>query len=96
MSVFGKKASYGLTANRKDNRRSIRRRINAEAIIRLSGGFAARPCTVLDLSDTGARILVARPQDIPNEFTLVLSRRSGGRNARVKWRRGTQFGVEFA
>ena len=96
MAMFGRKTTYGVTLNRKDNRRSARRNINAQAVIRLSGGFAARPCTVLDLSDTGARLVVERPQEIPNEFTLMLSRRSEGRTARVKWRRGTQFGVEFA
>jgi len=96
MAVFRRKAAYGVTQNRKDNRRSARRMINAQAVIRLSGGFAARPCTVLDLSDTGARIVVERPQEIPKEFTLLLSRRSEGRVAHVIWRRGTQLGVEFS
>jgi hypothetical protein len=50
---------------------------------------------VLDLSDTGVRISVDGAANIPTEFALFLSKKSQGRRARVKWRRGNQIGAEF-
>ena len=94
MAAFGKKSNYDLTSSRRDKRQTKRKPIGAAAYIRL-GSFAARPCTVLDLSDTGVRISVESAATIPAEFTLLLSKNSHGRRARVKWRRGIQIGAEF-
>ncbi len=94
MAVFGKKSNSVPTSGRRDKRQTKRKPIGAAAYIRL-GGFAARPCTVLDLSDTGVRISVDSAAGIPAEFTLLLSKNSQGRRARVKWRRGNQIGAEF-
>ena len=54
-----------------------------------------RPCQVLDLSRTGVRLTVTNAHSLPNTFTLILSKNSSGRPARVKWRRGTEVGAEF-
>jgi hypothetical protein len=94
--MFGsKKPGYGRIKGRRDNRRSARRLTRAQATIRLGGSFASRPCTVLDLSETGVCISVAGVEKIPDAFTLLLSQGSRGRSARVKWRRGNQIGAEF-
>jgi hypothetical protein len=96
MFGFGsKKPGYDRIRSRRDNRRSERRLTRGQATIRLNGGFASRPCTVLDLSDTGVRISVAGIEKIPDAFTLLQSQGSRGRSARVKWRRGNQIGAEF-
>jgi hypothetical protein len=87
-------AAFDLTPNRRDKRQTRRKPIGAAAYLRL-GSFAARPCTVLDLSDTGVRISVDSAASIPAEFALLLSKNSQGRRARVKWRRGNQIGAEF-
>jgi hypothetical protein len=94
MAAFGKKSNYDLTFNRRDKRQTKRKPMGAAAYIRL-GSFAARPCTVLDLSDTGVRISVDSVAGIPAEFTLLLSKNSQGQRARVKWRRGNQIGAQF-
>jgi hypothetical protein len=94
MAAFGKKPNYDLTSSRKDKRQTKRKPIGAAAYIRL-GSFAARPCTVLDLSGTGVRISVDSAASIPVEFALLLSKNSQARRARVKWRRGNQIGAEF-
>jgi hypothetical protein len=94
MAAFGKKSNYDLTPSRRDKRQTKRKPMGAAAYIRL-GSFAARPCTVLDLSETGVRILIDSAASIPAEFALVLSKNSQGRRARVKWRRGNQIGAEF-
>jgi hypothetical protein len=78
----------------KDQRRAARKKVGADAWIR--NQFAVRPCKVIDLSDTGIQISIDAPQTVPSTFTFLMSRTSGsGRNARVKWRRGTQIGAEF-
>jgi hypothetical protein len=93
--MFGKKPSSLVRVGRKEKRRSTRRLIRTEASIRFGGGFAARPCTVLDLSDIGVRIALAGSDEVPEAFTLFQSRGAKGRAARVKWRRGNQIGAEF-
>lgn len=78
-----------------DNRRAPRRARDINAWIRAEGCFAAQKCQVLDLSQSGARLAVADAYKIPTRFSLLFSKDSIGRHARIKWRRGTQIGAEF-
>ncbi len=80
----------------KENRRAApRHRYDCNnSWIRLEGSLT-RPCQVLDLSRTGVRLTVTNAHSLPNTFTLILSKNSSGRPARVKWRRGTEVGAEF-
>ena len=93
--MFARKRSGDIISNRKpkEQRKSTRRSINTRAWIRDDGGFAVRPCSVIDISDTGARLSIEG--DIPVSFALLLSRDSKGRKARIKWRRGNKVGVIF-
>jgi hypothetical protein len=93
--MFARKRSGDIISNRKskEQRKSTRRSINTRAWIRVEGGFAVRPCNVIDISDTGARLSIEG--DIPSSFALMLSRDSRGRSARIKWRRGDKVGVVF-
>jgi len=82
--------------NRKDKRQSPREKLGRTAWIRFDDGFSVRPCRLLDLSGTGARISVAAPSDVQGVFSLLLSRDAApGRRCRVKWRRGSEIGAEF-
>jgi hypothetical protein len=38
-----------------------------------TGGSTVRDCTVLDISESGARIAIETPQDISDEFTICLT-----------------------
>jgi PilZ domain-containing protein len=78
---------------RIERRRSARSTIAARAWIRLDDGFAVRPCRVIDLSPTGARLSVEG--EITKSFAFLQSLNSAGRKARIKWRRGNQVGIEF-
>jgi hypothetical protein len=93
--MFARKRGSDTISIRKssEQRKSTRKTINSRAWVRLDGGFAVRPCSVVDLSEKGARLSIEG--DITKSFTLLLSRNSEGRNARIKWRRGNQVGVEF-
>jgi hypothetical protein len=80
----------------KDERRALRNRVGVPGWIRPDGGFAVRPCHVLDLSDTGIRIAIDSAHTVRGIFTFLKSRDDRfGRPARVKWRRGSQIGAEF-
>ena len=78
----------------KDNRKSVRKRVSADAWIR--NGFAVRACRIVDMSDTGVQFRLNTDQTQSGVFTFMTTQTSrSGRQARVKWRRGTQIGAEF-
>jgi hypothetical protein len=80
----------------RDARKSARRKIGTKAWIRLEGGFSVRPCTIVNLSDTGVQLEIATPQLVTDPFVLVLSRATGRcRRCKIKWRRGTRIGAQF-
>jgi len=80
----------------KNNRKSSRINLDTDACIRLDGGFAARPCKVMDISNTGVRIRIEAADSVPSTFNFFVSRTAdSGRRARIKWRRGSQIGAEF-
>jgi hypothetical protein len=78
---------------RTERRKSGRRTLGSRAWIRLDSSFAVRPCRVMDLSPTGARLSIEG--EIPKSFALLLSLSSAGRKARIKWRRGNLVGIQF-
>lgn len=78
-----------------DSRRTPRRARDLNAWIRAEGSFAAQKCQVVDISESGARLRVADAYKIPARFSLLFCKDSIGRQARIKWRRGTQIGAEF-
>ena len=79
----------------KEQRKATRRKVGPNGFIRPDGGFAVRPCTVVDLSDTGVQISIDAAKSVPSTFTFLTTRTGAGRRAVVKWRRGTQIGAEF-
>jgi hypothetical protein len=87
----------GFMSRPKNRRVNLRKDVNAQAWISLNGGFAMRPCTVVDMSETGVRLAVAGPQTVPSAFTLRMSRNNGstGKAVRIKWRQGSEIGAIF-
>jgi hypothetical protein len=80
----------------KDKKRDVRKSVQQAAWIVLDGGFAARSCTVVDLSATGAKLRTDDPDAVHTKLRLAFSR--DGRNGRaceVVWRRGSTMGVKF-
>jgi hypothetical protein len=59
-------------------------------------GEQVRECMVWDESDTGMRLVVNTPNEIPDTFYVYTSLDSTSRrHCRVVWRSETQIGVEF-
>lgn len=77
-------------------KRDVRRSVHQSGWITLDGGFAARPCNVLDLSASGAKLVVEDPTSVSNRVKLAFSRDARtGRSCEVVWRRGKTLGVRF-
>jgi len=77
-------------------KREVRRSVQQAGWITLDGGFAARQCVVLDLSQTGAKIVVDDPKSVAATVRLAFSRDARtGRSCEVVWRRGKTLGVRF-
>ena len=80
----------------RDKRRAPRKSIRHNGWIATSGATAPIGCTVSDISDTGARLDVSEPDQLPEKFMLLLSRNATPRRScRVIWRGRTQIGVAF-
>ncbi|NVN86171.1 MAG: PilZ domain-containing protein [Rhodopseudomonas sp.] len=77
-------------------KREARKSVRQSGWITLEGGFAARPCVVVDLSTAGAKVTVDEAQSLGPKLRLAFSRDARtGRNCEVVWRRGKTLGVKF-
>jgi hypothetical protein len=77
-------------------KRESRKSVQQSAWITLDGGFARRPCVVLDLSTTGAKIAIDGAGAPPGSFRLTFSRNAkAGRQCNVVWHRERTLGVRF-
>src|SRR5437867_3254226 len=77
-------------------RKSARKDVKYPAWVDADDGSSPRTCTVSDVSQTGARLAIENPNDIPDEFTLLLT--GGGtvrRRCRVVRRSDGEIGVQF-
>lgn len=79
-----------------NQRRAARVKSGAAALLRLDGGFATRPCRLLDASDTGVRIAVDPALRVPNDFVIVLTQGGQGCGCFVKRRNSGQIGAQLA
>src|SRR5262249_25485453 len=76
--------------------RPTRKSVQQPGWLILEGNFAARPCTVLDLSDAGAKIRSNESTPVHSKLRLAFSRDvRTGRACEVVWQRGKTFGVKF-
>ena len=83
-------------ASKQHNKRATRKSVQQSAWIVLEGGFAARPCTVVDLSDSGAKIRTNDPTSVNSKLKLSFSRDGRkGQSCEVVWRRGQTIGLKF-
>ncbi len=77
-------------------RRKPRRQFRYRAKILTSEKGTPRVCSIIDISEIGARIVLARDEELPRRFLLLLSSQGGARRiCRLVWRRGLTVGVEF-
>jgi hypothetical protein len=78
-----------------DKRRATRRACDTDACIRQQGSFKTHECRVIDISECGVRLTANDANAIPDRFLFFLKKGDVGREALVRWRRGTQIGAEL-
>lgn len=79
-----------------EKRKSLRKSLDRPGWIDAGNGAAASECRVCDVSQSGARLGVARVNELPDFFVLRLS--ADGRVSRrcmIAWRAEGEVGVEF-
>lgn len=79
-----------------EQRRSLREYVDFPVWIDVGDGSQPRSCTVLDVSEDGARLMMASPSELPPEFWLVLSKdRTRRRHCRMVWRSNNEIGIQY-
>ena len=76
-----------------EKRIAPRRRVLKAGLINFDG--AAIPCTIRNLSATGAALDVETPLSVPDCFKLVVDGESLDQPCRVVWRKDRRIGVAF-
>lgn len=76
-------------------RLSSRRRTLKAGVIAYSGRHVTLHCTIRDLSDGGARLLVTGTVEAPDTFELIIEIDALEVPCAVMWRRGMEIGVKF-
>jgi hypothetical protein len=78
-----------------NRRRFSRRAVNEAAWIEKVPTILER-CTLVDVSESGARLTISDVYDLPESFALHLTRESdAGRRCQIIWRRDHEVGVDF-
>jgi len=62
------------------------------AVIRLYSGRLF-PCTVLNMSERGAKIALSRDKSLPKQFELTVPARNASWRVRVVWQQGRELGI---
>lgn len=81
---------------RAELRKKPRRQFHYEARIFIAKDEPLLPCTIADISEGGARLVLETGQELPKRFTLLLTRGAGTRrHCKLVWRDETAAGVAF-
>jgi hypothetical protein len=88
-------ATAGSFRSKADLRKHTRKPFHWQATIFVGTG-APRSCTVTDVSESGARLKIDKPDELPEKFVLVLTTTGKARRlCRVIWRSKKDAGVKF-
>jgi hypothetical protein len=78
-----------------DHRVAARRKVLKGAKISFHQLGTSTACTVRNISETGACLVVESQLGIPNDFDLVLESDRAIKHCHVEWRAGNRLGVSF-
>ena len=78
-----------------DRRPKDRRSILVSGIVAYQDGACHFDCAFRDLSDTGARIVVSKNSQCPEEFFLINLRDRIAYDSKLVWNDGKELGVTF-
>jgi PilZ domain len=78
-----------------DKRKTPRRRVLKEGKIVFADAMRVIDCTIRDMSDEGARLLIANTVGVPDSFLLYEKSAQTLHPATVVWRQSNALGVKF-
>ena len=78
-----------------ERRRSARRRVFKSAICTHSGKHIGVPCTVRDISQSGARLRIEATMAVCKQFELLIEIDGLEAKCDTIWRKGHEMGVRF-
>ena len=82
--------------NQGELRRKRRQTLRYSANILLNQQGGTRACSILDISESGARLSTDDEAELPDQFILLLDKTGNARRiCRLVWREGTKVGVKF-
>jgi hypothetical protein len=78
-------------------RQEPREKIDRPAWISIGGSLPLLNCTLIDISDNGARLALSGNAELPEKFSLWLSRHGHPRyTCRIVWSGQKTIGVQFS
>ena len=83
------------TQVQNEARATPRRRVLKSGIIAFNDRYSALPCTVRNLSTTGAHLRADGSINTPNTFELLVELDGFEANCEVLWRKDKDIGVRF-
>jgi hypothetical protein len=78
-----------------EGRRTARKRTLLGGKVIYGDDNRVRDCTIRDISETGARIILAKGEIIPTRVFLMDRRSASAYEARVTWIKAPDFGLSF-
>jgi hypothetical protein len=82
--------------SRSELRKKPRRQFHYDAKILTSKDGPPLRCAISDISESGARVVLAQDTELPELFMLLLTTSGVARRVcRVVWRTGLTVGIEF-
>jgi len=85
----------GRTPLTKEQRNAHRRRVLKGANMYFNGGYGAFSCTVKNLSDSGALVLMEDTSGLPGEFEFRINGEVKPRLAHICWKQNGKAGLRF-
>lgn len=76
--------------------RAVRQRALLNAKLSYADGRISIPCTVTQISDTGAKVSLEESVSLPDRVRIEIFQRGVDSLARLVWRRGREAGFAFA
>jgi hypothetical protein len=78
-------------------RQGHRKTIDRPAWISVGGGLPLRNCRLIDISDSGAKLAIEDVDEIPDTFSLWLSRHGNpSYSCQIVWSEQGTIGVQFS
>ena len=82
-----------------ERRRHVRGSIVLRGTLLARGQSSVISCTVIDISESGARLETADPAGLPEKFDLLIHAPDGAvqrKHCKIAWKTAKELGVSFA